>query len=79
MSSARRDPLPTQIDPHFSPQFFAEWWGISESTVIRWFQDMEGVLKIGEPSKNGKRVRIELRIPWSLAMLVYREKTRKHG
>jgi len=57
MSTAHRDPLPIQIDPDFSPQFYAELWGLSPSTVLRWFQDMEGVLKLSKPSKNGKRNR----------------------
>ena len=69
-------PEPIAIDPHFSAQFYAELWGISASTVTRWFQDMDGVLKLAVPSKNGKRSRIELRIPISLAMRVYRERTR---
>jgi hypothetical protein len=68
-------PEPISIDPHFSPQFYAELWGISASTVIRWFQDLDGVLKLNEPSKNGKRSRVELRIPYSLAMRVYRERS----
>jgi hypothetical protein len=71
-----RSPEPITIDPHFSPQFYAELWGISVSTVIRWFQDEPGVLKLNEPSNNGKRSRVELRIPWSLAIRVYRERTR---
>jgi hypothetical protein len=70
------DPLPIMIDPHFSPQFYAELWGISPSTALRWFQDLDGVLKTGKISKNGKRTRVELRIPWSLAMRVYRQRTR---
>jgi hypothetical protein len=74
--SMKHEPCPIAIDPHYSPQFWAELWGVSSSKVLRWFQDMEGVLRLGEPSKNGKRVRIELRIPYSLAMRVYREKTR---
>jgi len=45
-------------------------WGIHVSTVLRWFQDMPCVLKLSEPSKNGKRFRVELRIPFSLAMRV---------
>jgi hypothetical protein len=69
--------LPIQIDPHFSPQFYAEWFGLSASTIIRWFQDMDGVLKLSKASKNGKRTRIELRIPLSLAMRVYHERTRR--
>jgi hypothetical protein len=69
-------PEPVAIDPHFTPQFYAELWGISVSTVVRWFQDVDGVLRVSLPSKNGRRARIELRIPFSLAMRVYREHTR---
>jgi len=69
-------PQPVVIDPHFSPQFYAELWGMSVSTVIRWFQDREGVLKLSKPARNGKRTRVELRIPFSMAMQVYREHTR---
>ena len=74
---ARLDPPePIAIDPHFSPQFYAEWWGMSASTVVRWFQDMAGVLKLSNPARNGRRSRVELRIPFSLAMKVYRERCR---
>jgi hypothetical protein len=66
---------PIVIDPHYSPQVYAELWGISVSTVIRWFEDREGVLKLSKPAKNGARSRVELRIPLSLAMQVYREHT----
>jgi len=31
---------------------------------------------MNQPSKNGRRTRVELRIPFSLAMRVYRDKTR---
>ncbi len=68
-------PEPVTIDPHYSPQFYAELWGMSASTVIRWFQDLEGVLKLGRPVRKGKRGRVELRIPFSVAMQVYREHT----
>jgi hypothetical protein len=64
------------IDQHYSPQFYAELWGMSVSTVIRWFRDKDGVLKLAEPTKNGKRVRVELRIPYSVAMREYRERTK---
>jgi hypothetical protein len=70
-----QQPEPIAIDPHFSPQFYSELWGMSPSTVLRWFQDREGVLKFRGQSRNGKRIRVELRIPFSLAMLVYREHT----
>ncbi len=69
-------PQPVVVDPHYSPQFYAELWGVSVSTVLRWFQDLDGVLKLTKPSRNGKRTRVELRIPFSLAMQVYREHTR---
>ena len=68
--------LPIPVDPHYSPQFYAELWGTSVSTVVRWFQDMEGVLKLSTSAKSGKRTRVELRIPFSLAMRVYRQRTR---
>jgi hypothetical protein len=69
-------PEPIRIDQHFTPQFYAELWGLSVSTVTRWFQDLDGVLKLSKPAKNGKRIRVELRIPFSLAMHVYHERTR---
>lgn len=65
-----------QIDPHYSPRFYAEWWNLSESTVLRWFQDQPNVLKVGKESKNGKRTRCELHIPLSVAMRVYHEHTK---
>jgi hypothetical protein len=76
MHKVMSEPQPVVVDPHYSPQFYAELWGISQSTVIRWFQDMEGVLKLAKPSKNNRRRRVELRIPFSLAMQVYHERTR---
>jgi len=69
-------PEPIVVDPHYTPQFYAELWGTSVSTVVRWFQDMPGVLRLSNSSNNGKRARVELRIPFSLAMRVYRERTR---
>ncbi len=67
---------PIGVDPHHSPQFYAELWGVSVSTVTRWFQDEPGVLKLSKPSRNGRRTRIELRIPYSLAMRRYAEYTK---
>ncbi len=61
--------LPISIDRHYSTRFIAEWWGVSEKTVVREFQDREGVLKLGDK-------RVELRIPGTLAQKVYEEKTR---
>jgi hypothetical protein len=69
-------PEPIRVDPHYSAEFYAELWGVSAATVVRWFEDREGVLKLGTASKNGRRSRVELRIPFSLAMAVYQERTR---
>ena len=76
MSRVIEPPQPVVIDQHYSPQFYAELWGMSPATVIRWFQDMEGVLKLSKAQRNGKRGRVELRIPFSVAMQVYRERTK---
>lgn len=67
---------PIVVDKHYSPGFYAELWGLSVSTVLRMFQDQPGVLKLGDASKKGKRTRVELRIPFSLAMKVYESRTR---
>lgn len=66
---------PPVLEPHFPIGFYAQQWNLSEDTVRRWFQDHPGVMKVGE-SKRGKRSRIELRIPLSVANALYREKTK---
>jgi len=76
MSSRSREVQPIPIDPHYSPQFYAELWGVSVSTVTRWFQDLAGVLKLSKSTRSGGRARVELRIPYSLAMRVYQEHCR---
>ena len=68
-------PALVSIDQHYSPQFYAELWGVSRDTIVRWFQDRPGVLRLSEPGKRGKR-RVELRIPYRLACKVYEERTK---
>lgn len=75
MNRTIEPPQPVVVDQHYSPLFYAELWSVSPSTVIRWFQDMEGVLKLSTPAKHGKRARVEIRIPFSLAMAEYRKRT----
>jgi hypothetical protein len=38
----RLNPIPEQIclDQHYTPQFYAELWGLSRDTIVRWFQDV---------------------------------------
>jgi hypothetical protein len=68
---------PITVDKHFSPAFYAELWGVDVSTVVRWFQDREGVLKLGgDRPARGRRTRRELRIPFTLAMQFYQERCR---
>jgi hypothetical protein len=85
LSSVRTAPLGLRIemhppelivlDQHYSPQFYAELWGVSPDTIVRWFQDVHGVLKLSKPGKRG-RTRVELRIPFRLAMKIYEDRTR---
>jgi len=75
MMKATQIACPTILEPHFPISFYASTWGLSEDTIRRWFQDHPGVLKVGE-QKRGKRARIELRIPLSVANQLYQEKTK---
>ncbi len=68
-------PALVNIDQHYSPQFYAELWGVSRDTIVRWFQDLPGVLKLSETGKRGRQ-RVELRIPYRLACKVYEERTK---
>ena len=72
-ASQVQQPIP--VEKHFSPNFYAELWSVSTDTVIRWFQDMPGVLKMGNPSSR-RRTRCELRIPYHLAMKEYAERSK---
>jgi hypothetical protein len=64
---------PSVLEPHFTAGWFAELWGVDPKTVLRWFQDRDDVLRLQKPKKGA---RVEIRIPFSVAMRVYHEKTR---
>lgn len=66
---------PVAFERHFSPRTLAEMWGFSEDTIVRWFEDEEGVLKCGSNGTRGKRRKLTLRIPESVALRVYRERS----
>lgn len=68
--------FPVTIDPHFGPSFYAELWGLSTDTIIRWFEDEPGVLKSGKEAGRGSRRKITLRIPWSVAMRVHQHRSK---
>lgn len=71
--------FPAFTEKHYAPRYWARRWGISDSTVVRWFRDEMGVLRLNSESRNGKRSRVELRIPASVAERVYRQRTGKVG
>jgi hypothetical protein len=62
-----------ELDPHYSIKFVSELWNVSQSYVLRVFQDRNDVMKLTKPSKNGRRARVELRIPWSTIVKVHDE------
>jgi len=66
----------TVFERHFSPRTLAEMWCYSEDTIVRWFEDEPGVLKCGVDGSRGRRRKITLRIPESVALRVYEERTR---
>ena len=67
----------TLLERHFSPSELATAWNVDESIIRKLFIDVEGVLKIGSTaSKAGKRSYVTLRIPESIALRVYKERTR---
>lgn len=59
----------------YTPRDLAELWQLSEQTIRRLFQDLPGVLKIGDRSPRGKRGYVTLRIPASVAEHVFRERS----
>lgn len=66
----------TLFERHFSPTTLAEIWSLSTDTIIRIFEDIPGVLKIGDEGGKGKRRKIHLKIPESIAQSVYAERIR---
>ena len=66
----------TLTERHFRVRTLAQLWSLSEDTIIRWFADVPGVLKFGTAPGRGRRPRQTFRIPESIALKVYAEKTR---
>jgi hypothetical protein len=63
-------------EQHFTPRELAQSWGLSDDTIRRWFEDEPGVLKGGVDGRRGRRRKMFLRIPASVAQRVYRERTK---
>jgi hypothetical protein len=64
------------FERHFSVITLSEIWSVSTDTIIRLFEDVPGVMKIGEEGGRGKRRKITLKIPESIANSVYAERIR---
>ena len=64
--------MSSALEPHYSVQVLAELWRLDESTIRRIFEDVPGVLKLGnEKRRSGKREYYTLRIPASVAAREY--------
>ena len=68
---------PSMYERHFSPGTLAELWNFSEDTIIRWFEDEPDVLRTGCDGSRGKRRKLTLRIPESVAARVYDKQRKK--
>jgi len=66
MKLAPPGPARIVIDQHYPPSFYAALLHVSVSTIVRAFRDRPGVIKLADESKNGKRTRVELRIPYKV-------------
>lgn len=61
----------TMFERHFTPRTLGELWGFSEDTIQRWAEDEEGVLRCGSEGGRGKRRKMTIRIPDSVATRIY--------
>jgi len=59
-----------------TPKQIAEAWQLSEQSVRRLFQDRPGVFKLGEGNPKKKRAYVTLRIPFTIAEQVWKERAR---
>jgi hypothetical protein len=82
INSIREDPGPAKatvvaFERHFTAQDLAELWKLDETMIRRIFQDQPGVLKLGRSNRRGgNRDYVTLRIPESVALRIYQERTR---
>jgi hypothetical protein len=66
-------------EPHYNAKQLATIWGVSPQTIRNVIENEEGVLLIGEPSRRvGKKLKrsyMTMRIPYSVAERVHRERS----
>jgi hypothetical protein len=63
------------LERHYTPRELAETWQLHPETIRRMFKDESGVLKI-VGHRRGKREKITIRIPLSVAERVHVAKSR---
>lgn len=68
--------VPNPFGTFFSPAELATLWNLSEQSIRRLFQDEPGVFKLGTSNPRRKRGYITLRIPESVALRVFQERTK---
>jgi hypothetical protein len=69
-------PLVAMMEPHKTPQYFAQKWGFSVKVVRELFAHEPGVIKVDRPEELHKRGYCSIRIPESVAARVYKRITR---
>ncbi len=62
---------PPAAERHYSPNELAGLWGVSATTIRRWFDREPGVVRFGSEGLLNKRRKILLRIPASVARRVH--------
>ena len=67
----------TLTERHFTPTELADLWGFSSRFIRELFRDEKGVLVIDKPEQMHKRGYATMRIPESIASLVYTRLTRR--
>ena len=62
---------PPATERHYSPNELAELWGVSATTIRRWFDQEPGVIRFGSEGLVNKRRKILLRIPATVVRRVH--------
>jgi hypothetical protein len=70
--SAAAGGVPALWGKVYTPSELAALWQLSENSIRRLFQDVEGVFTLGTPNPRRKRGYCTLRIPEAVALRVWR-------
>lgn len=65
------------LEKHFTMAELAKAWHMDPKTIRKWFADEPGVLRFGSDKlkKGRQRTNVNLRVPESVALRVYRART----